>query len=238
MKNKNAVVTGGSRGIGLALAKSLVESGVKVLSLDKVDPPKKISNNSLFTHIHCDLENFEQLKKCIKVLKSKIESIDYLINNAAIQYVASLNDYTERMWDEVLDVNLKAPFFLIKMLLEKMGGDTRIINVSSVHGAHPRPNKYSYDISKAGLNMLTKELAIELAPYGIKINTVAVGATRTPMNNMFQDEDLLKAAEEKIPLGRVSEAEEVARFIKIILDKNNAYLTGSIIYFDGGRSLQ
>ncbi len=237
LKNKVAIITGGSKGIGNAIAKRLIKDNVNVISLDKVSPPKREMKSEYFMHIHCDLNDMKTLENAIKQIKTQVTQVDFLINNAAIQYIGTIDYVKPSEWNEVLNTNLTSPFFLIQRLLPFMRKDSRILNISSVHGEKPRINKFSYDASKAGLNMLTKSIALALASKEIKVNALAIGATRTPMNDMFNDQHQHDESIKKIPLNRVSEASEIANFVSFLLSEENTYMTGSIVYFDGGRHL-
>ena len=238
LNSRYAIITGGSKGIGEAIALDLLGRHIKVISLDKETPTNEhLRHSQDFLHMHCDLNDMDMLNSVIQKIMDQTKQIDYLINNAAIQYEGSIESVTLSQWDEVMNVNLKVPFFLIQNLLPLFSNDSRILNISSVHGENPRRDKFSYDASKAGLNMLTKSLALSLSERNIKVNALAIGATRTPMNRMFEDKNGHQKAIGKIPLGRVSEPEEIARFAVSLLSKDNTYMTGSIVYFDGGRHL-
>lgn len=224
-----AVLTGGSNGIGFSVLKELALKNYTVYNIDIKELDESIKN---VITIKEDINNVNEIVNKLKDVKK----IDLLINNAAIQIEKPFIKHTNDEIDKVMNTNIVSLVKLTNNLLPKMNKNSHIINVSSVHGKLPRRNKITYDISKAALEMFTKELALELAP-NIRVNAISIGATKTPMNNMFSNKEHLDNSIKKVPLNYILKPEDVAKVIMNLISKDFKYLTGSIITYDGGRSL-
>lgn len=219
-KNKTVLVTGGSRGIGLAICEEFKRAGYKVIAP---------------TRQELDLNSLDSIKNF--VAKPKNQKIDILINNAGInkpEWIAEMQDETI---DETIQVNLTAPFYLIRacvpyMKQQKWG---RIINVSSIFGIVARAKQTLYCATKHGLNGLTKSLALELAQDNILVNSVCPGFTKTQLV-LRNPPEKIKAIENDIPLGRLAEPGEIAKAVFYLASPENTYLTGQTIIIDGGFS--
>lgn len=221
------LITGASKGIGLAIAKKYIALGYDVINIDILD------SKEVNTYV-CDITDSEKLNEIAK----KVGKLDILICNAGVQIVKPFEDVTPNEFKKIVDINLCGTFNTINAFMNNIVDGGHILNVTSVHGEVPRLDKFSYDASKAGINMLTKEVALALAPRKIHVNALAIGATNTPMNeDLMNDKEMLEKAIQKIPFGRIAEPEEVAEAVVRLLDKAFDYMTGSIITFDGGRSL-
>lgn len=231
---KNVVITGAAKGIGLECAKKFRSEGYFCYLLD-IDPEVlKVAQDLECQAYVVDIADYEAVAKVFAKIDTKIT---VLVNNAGIQFVSSFADIKISEWQRVIDTNLNGTFYVTKEAVKKMDNGT-IVNVSSVHGENPRTEKYSYDASKAALNMMTKEFALALAPK-IRVNAIAIGATMTPMNNGFLTNPETKiAAMEKVPLKVILEASEVANVIFQMTTDNFKHLTGTILNYDGGRSLK
>jgi NAD(P)-dependent dehydrogenase (short-subunit alcohol dehydrogenase family) len=243
LKDKVALITGASRGIGEATAMGLAKAGAdlaivsrKLPDLEKVgEEVKKLGRKCLSIQAH--LGKVEEIDHLVKRVSEEFGKIDILVNNAATNpTMASAIDVDERAWDSIMNLNLKGLFFLsqavARVMREKGGG--KIINVSSVAGITPDLLPL-YSISKAGVNMVTKVMAQQWAQYNIRVNAIAPGLTKTRFSEaLWKNPDILKLAMFKTPMGRPAEPEEMVGAIIYLASDAASYVTGQIIAIDGG----
>jgi NAD(P)-dependent dehydrogenase (short-subunit alcohol dehydrogenase family) len=246
LKNKVALITGASRGIGEATAIGLAQAGAdvaivsrKLPDLEKVgEAIKKIGRKCLPVQTH--LGKVEEINPLVKRVLEEFGKIDILVNNAATNpTMASAIDVDERAWDSIMNLNLKGVFFLsqavARAMREKGGG--KIINVSSVAGITPDILPL-YSISKAGVDMVTKVMAQQWAQYNIRVNAIAPGLTKTRFSEaLWNNPDILKMAMSKTPLGRPAEPEEMVGAIIYLASDASSYVTGQVIAVDGGTTI-
>ena len=235
---KTALVTGASRGIGLAIATILAQNGYQ-LHLTCKNSYKKLKkiagelseayNVPCFAH-KTDMGNFAE----VWTLFSEIDTLDILINNAGIAHVGLLQDTSMDVWQKVLDTNLSSLFYTSKLSIPKMleneGGV--IINISSIWGNVGASMEVAYSASKGGVNAFTKALARELAPSNISVNAISCGVIDTDMNKHLSKDEMASLIEE-IPANRMGTPREVATLVLQLIDSPK-YLTGQIITMDGG----
>ncbi len=238
LKGKTAIVTGGSRGIGAAVADKLASLGVNVAVIyagnqaaaDAVCAKCKAEHGVEAKSYPCNVASFEETKGVVAAIKADFGTVHILVNNAGITRDGLLAMMPERAWDAVLDTNLKGAFNMIRhctgLFLRAKEGC--IINISSVSGLMGNVGQCNYSASKAGLIGLTKSAAKELAPKGIRCNAIAPGFIRTDMTETLENGPLLSM----IPLGRMGEAEEVAEAAAYLATAK--YVTGETIRVDGG----
>lgn len=227
---QTAVVTGTAKGIGLGIIKKLLDKDYYVISIDK--ELLKLKHPNLMHH-PVDVNNHEQIDIVVKSMKN----IDLLINNSAIQIEKPYIEQSVEEITSVLNTNLVSLMLLTRKLLPKMTTNSHILNIGSVHSTKVRKLKIPYDVTKAGLDMFTKSLALELAPK-IRVNSLNIGAAKTPMNNNFKDDEKLKESIERIPLKHILTPDEVSEVVLSLISDTFKYMTGSIIIYDGGRSLK
>lgn len=235
---KTALITGASRGIGLAIATILAQNGyaLHLTCKNSYDNLNKIADNLSHTYqIPCiahqvDMGSFQEVEQ----LFQKIANIDILINNAGISYIGLLQDMSENDWNQVINTNLNAVFYTCKLSIPYMlkKHDGIIINISSVWGNAGASMEVAYSASKGGVNSFTKALAKELAPSNIRVNAISCGVIDTDMNKCFTKEDMDMLIDE-IPAGRLGTKEEIGQLVYQLIN-SPSYLTGQIITIDGG----
>jgi glucose 1-dehydrogenase len=253
---KVAVVTGSSRGIGKAIANRFVKNGYSVVlnardegDLKKAaeDISKEAGNSQMVSYISGDISEENICISLIQEAVKRFGRIDVLINNAGISGVSKkVNEIASDDWDYVIDVNLKGAFLCTREALKHMiqnrdsnnNNNYSIINISSVHESIPQPDAAPYAASKGGMEMLTKNTAMEVADKGIRVNGIAPGAIATDMNkDLLEDEQKKKEKEQSIPLKRIGQPEEIAKVALFLASEDASYITGTTIYADGGLTL-
>lgn len=241
IRKKIIVVTGGANGIGKACIKELHKAGAIVIDADiDMDSGEKLNAelNERSYYLKTDISNEEDLNNLKEFIIKRFGGFDILINNAAIQTESELMKTELNDFKRVINVNLNGTFMCSRILGNILFNNGKIINMISVHYNKPRKYKYAYDASKAGIAMLTKEMALELIDNKITVNALSYGACYTNMNDIWKNNNEKKLeAISKIPLKWIAKPEEIARFLKIILEEFSDYTTGTIFSIDGGRSL-
>lgn len=218
MKKRIALVTGASRGIGNAIAVTLKKEYAKVLTP---------------TRIEMDLTSNTSIDNYLSKLN---DQIDIIVNNAGILQVGSCTELSAEDFQNILQVNLIAPFRIISTLAvgmkhRKFG---RIVNISSIWGTISREGRSIYSASKAGLDGLTRSQAIELAPYNILVNAVAPGYVNTSLISQNNTKEELENIKKTIPMKRFAEPAEIAELVRFLCSEQNSYITGHILPIDGG----
>ena len=236
---KTALITGGAARIGAQIVKTLHHNQFNIIihcnqSKDKAqllcDELNSIRANSVAI-VSGNLNNIDELDSLV----SSIKSIDLLVNNASVFYPKSVEDSEMKDWDDVININLKAPFFLSKGLSKTLSkNDGSIINIIDIHSERPLKKHAIYNISKAGLKMLTQTLAKELAPR-IRVNGVSPGSILWPQDSAEISEDEKNLMIERIALHRQGSPQDIADTVLFLANSN--YITGQIINIDGGRTL-
>jgi glucose 1-dehydrogenase len=238
-------VTGSSKGIGRAIAERFALEGADVAINYNSDPggadeavAAARASGVRAVAIQADLGTVTGVRTLVARAIEALGRIDVLVNNAGVEKHAPFWEVTEADYDKVLDVNLKGVFFTTQAVVEQLrqqrrGG--RIVNVSSVHEELPFPNFAAYCASKGGLKMLTRNLAVELGPLGITVNSIAPGAIATPINTaLLNDPEKLRSLTGQIPLGRLGRPEDVAGLAVFLASDDAQYVTGSTYVVDGG----
>jgi len=218
MKKKTALVTGASRGIGKSIKESLLNEQIEVLSP---------SRNEL------DLSSSESIDNFLANLSTPI---DILVNNAGILKVGLYNELSSDDFQEILQINVIAPFKIISGVVESMKRKKfgRIINISSIWGQKSREGRSIYSSSKAALDALTKSLALEFASYNVLINSVAPGYVDTELITKYNTDLELEKIKKTIPIQRFAKKIEISGLVKFLCSEENSYITGQIVTIDGG----
>lgn len=246
LKNKVALITGASRGIGeaIALGLSKAEADVAIASrklpdLEKVaEEIKKRGKKCLPVAAH--IGKIEEIDNLVKRVLEEFGKIDILVNSAATNpTMAPAIDVDERAWDSIMNLNLKGLFFLSQAVAKAMKGKGggKIINVASVAGISPDILPI-YSISKAGVIMATKVMAQQWAPYNIRVNAIAPGLTRTRFSEaLWKNPDILRVAMSRTPMARPADPEEMVGAVLYLASDASSYVTGQVIAIDGGSTI-
>ncbi|HTD95310.1 MAG TPA: glucose 1-dehydrogenase [Edaphobacter sp.] len=245
LEGKVAIITGASSGIGQSIAIRYAAEGASVVidyrgqpqSADDTKKQIETAGGKAIT-FHADVSILADTQSLIDETYSQLGRCDILVNNAGIEKSAAFWDVTEQDYDAVLDVNLKGAFFLTQAFVRRLRDARqpgRVINISSVHEDMVFPDFSSYCVSKGGMRMLMRNLAVELGPLGITVNNIAPGAISTPINTkMMANKPQLDALLANIPLGRMGTPDDVAGLALFLASDDGAYVTGSTYVIDGG----
>lgn len=250
-KNKVVVVTGAGSGNGRSIALRFLDEGAKVVVADinmegANETVSMAPNGSVAMGIQVDVTKKRDIENMFTQTVQEFGEIDVLVNNAGIVAFSEFLDISEEEWDRVHNVNLKAPFLCSQeaakgMIQAKTKG--RIINITSVEAhrvvsssGHCQPH---YNSSKGGLNLLTKGIALELAPHGITVNSVAPGVVETPFTAKgLQNPEIKAWILERVPVGRIATANDVANAVVFLALPESEYITGTTLFVDGGWTIQ
>jgi len=259
LQGKVAVVTGGSSGIGQAIAIRLGQEGVDV-AINYVGRPEGAeATRETIEHgvdicmkqmseagtdpilVEADVSDADQVARMFEQVQQKYGRLDILINNAGIQIAEDTENLRVEDFDKVLAVNLRGAFLCAQQAVRRFLADEKpgsIVNVSSVHQVIPKPRFVGYSVSKGGMQNLTHTLALEYAARGIRVNGIGPGATVTPINRSWIDDPVKRAAVvSHIPMRRAGDAEEMAAVTAFLCSEEAAYVTGQTIFVDGGLTL-
>lgn len=241
-KDKVILVTGSTRGIGLATALKFAEEGGILIghgpdeSDELTNAFKQVSDiNSDSIKLGCELSDSHAIREMFGKIESHFGQLDVLVNNAVSQNSIPFLEITEEDWEHVFSVNLKAPFLCSQLAAKMMMKQSRgkIINIGSVHEFQTKRNYAHYSASKGGLLMLTKNMALELADYNIQVNQVTPGAIATALTEADRQKQFLSA----IPAGKVGQPVDIASMVCYLASNEADYITGSSFVVDGGLTL-
>jgi NAD(P)-dependent dehydrogenase (short-subunit alcohol dehydrogenase family) len=245
LAGKVALVTGGRRGIGRAIALALAEAGADVSLGDRViddgalegvaEEVKKLGRRSLA--VQTDITKKAEVDSLVQKTVAELGTIDILVNNAAMNIRAPLLELNEEGWDKVINTDLKGYYLCAqaagKIMVKQKRGN--IINIASTAAVYTAPEMGAYCIAKAGVVMLTRILAVELAEYNIRVNAVAPSMVKTKFSQpLWADPKTLKEIEAGIPLGRLAEPEDITGAVLFLASEASAYVTGHTLVVDGG----
>lgn len=245
LQGKKALITGGSRGIGRAIAIGMAREGADVAinyvsnqeaARQVIASIKKLGRNAIA--VKADVAIFSEIEQTVEKIWQELGGIDILVNNAGIAYIEPFDKISEETWDKTLNVNLKGTFFCSQIVAKRMIQEKRrgkIINMSATNSVVAEADTTHYNASKGGINMVTKSLAIELAPYGINVNGIAPGVIQTDIDEVFfADKDFERYYRNHIPMGKFGTVEDCAGAAIFLASDESNYITGHTIVIDGG----
>ena len=244
-ENQVAIVTGGSRGIGFAVAERMASEGAAIAVVSTTPESAGAAAEKLLAAgapkaagYPCNVASCEDVQNTVNAILSEFGKVDILVNNAGVTRDNLLMRMSEDEWDKVLDINLKGVFNFSKAVVRPMmrARAGRIINVSSIVGIHGNPGQANYAASKAGIIGFSKAMAKEIASRNITVNVVAPGFIETDMSRAIP-EALQQKMLENIPLGRMGTPADVANLVAFLASAEAAYLTGQVICVDGGMAV-
>lgn len=232
-----ALVTGGAAGIGEATVNTLVSAGIKCVVLDRAENPNRHNSNDV-KFLECDVRDSNDVNAAVKEASNWSGNIEYLVNCAGVSRATPTDVLTESEWRDILAVNLDGVFFTsqaVGRLMISNGGGT-IVNLGSVAGQFGWPHRLAYSCAKAAIEALTRTLAVEWAPHGVRVNTVVPSHVDTPLQRSLiakgvVDPDAVVAMN---VLHRMATADEIASAIYFLLSDSSSFITGQTINVDGG----
>jgi len=239
-KNKTILITGATRGIGRQIAMdfeaegaNLVLTGTSPAEIKKLNLQAEEKKRAV-RYLHADFLDKESLKRFLRIIRSL--PIDICVNNAGINRIDFLEDVKESHWQDIVDVNLSAPYRILQTIIPgmKKRGYGRIVNISSIFGIVSRAKRSVYSMTKSALLAMTRTLAIELAPHGILVNAVSPGFVMTDLTKKILGKKEQRALANQIPLQRFASPCEISKAVLFLASEQNSYLTGQNIVVDGG----
>jgi NAD(P)-dependent dehydrogenase (short-subunit alcohol dehydrogenase family) len=248
LKNKVAIVTGATKGIGVAVAQEFVKEGAKVVLTGRsADLGEKVAQEIRATggnvmYVQCDVSKKAEVDALVQRTVAHYGTIDIIVNNAGVNHSADFFEITEEDWDWVMSVDLKGTFLLSQAAARVMvaqGKPGVIVNVSSVMAVLALADQIPYCAAKGGVNQLTKAMALSLIDKGIRVNACAPGPVMTElMERVVNNEAKHSTLMERLPIGYIASCTEIARTIVFLASDDSSYFIGQTIYPDGGRMIQ
>ena len=240
LENKVAIVTGASSGLGLAIANKFLKEGAKVVFSDineeKGNEIISQIDNAIF--VKCNVSKSSEVNELIQKTVKEFGKLDIIVNNAGTATTASVDSMNDEDWQKVIDVNLTGVFYGVRAACKYMKDNDikgSIINMSSILGTNGFNGAISYCAAKGGVNQVTRTAAMELAPLGIRVNSIAPGFIKTEMTKeILANEEYKKFLESSTPLGYIGEPEDIANAALYLASDDSKYVTGTILYVDGG----
>jgi NAD(P)-dependent dehydrogenase (short-subunit alcohol dehydrogenase family) len=247
LDGRRALVTGGSRGIGAAIARALAAAEANV-AINYCRSPQQASEVQQAIGaaagrailVQADVARCDDVQRMFRQVEAELGPVDILVNNAGIEIRRASEDFDETAYEAIMNTNLKGAFFCAQQALGgiKTRGWGRVINISSVHEVMPTGFSSVYSMSKGGMLMMMRELARDYAPYGITVNNVCPGAIRTDINREVLADPAYEAkVTARIPAGLIGEPDDVAHLVTFLASDNAPYITGASLFIDGGLSL-
>lgn len=233
-----AIVTGGTRGIGLSISQALIDDGYQVAAIyaGKEDSAQKFRDETGHMALKVDVTNLEECQAAIEKIEKKLGGVSVLVNNAGITKDGMLHKMSAESWHGVIDTNLTSCFNMCRAVIEGMRERQhgRIVNISSINGQKGQLGQANYSAAKAGMLGFTKALALESARKGITVNAICPGYIKTDMTEAM-DSAVLESIIKQIPLGRMGTPVEIAALVSFLVSEKAAFITGATMTANGGQ---
>ncbi|MER8849408.1 SDR family NAD(P)-dependent oxidoreductase [Mesorhizobium australicum] len=237
-----AIITGGGRGIGVGITRRFVEEGAKVAIVQRNPPPDEILSDRTF-YVKADLANSEHIVSAVQAVVERFGGLDILVNNAGIMFEKTVEEMTETDWDQMMNINLKAPFLLTKAAMPHLRkrGIASIVNIGSIEGLASNPGHPGYSASKAGIHGFTAAIAVDHGHEGIRCNAIAPGWINSELSEIYIDSmaDSSRVRRELLamhPVGRLGEPTDVGSLAVWLASEESSFVTGQVYVIDGGRT--
>lgn len=238
LSGEAGLVTGAGGGIGAAIAQALTGSGARVVLLDRRAEVRETASGLGAEYLVTDLAGTKTCEEAVECTARSLGRLSFLVNAAGVQDRGPLVELEDEGWERLNAINLGAAFRLCRAAAQRMisdGSGGSMLNITSISATVGVPGIVGYGATKAGLVQLTRGLAVELAPHGIRANALAPGYVRTSMTgDLFSDEERREQVLARIPLGRIAEPEEIAPAAVFLLSPAARYVTGEVLHVDGG----
>ncbi|MER9951480.1 glucose 1-dehydrogenase [Mesorhizobium sp. M0047] len=237
-----AIITGGGRGIGAGITRRFVEEGAEVAIVQRNPPPDEILNDRTF-YVKADLANSEHIVSAVQAVVERFGGLDILVNNAGIMFEKTIEEMTETDWDQMMNINLKAPFLFTKAAMPHLRrrGIASIVNIGSIEGLASNPGHPAYSASKAGIHGFTAAVAVDHGHEGIRCNAIAPGWINSDLSEIYIDSmaDSSRVRRELLamhPVGRLGEPTDVGNLAVWLASEESSFVTGQVYVIDGGRT--
>lgn len=244
LTGKTALITGGGRGIGKAIAKHFAAAGANVVIASRKLPNLQATAEELSSlpgkvvPIECHVGRLDQLQNLVREAEARLGTVDILVNNSATNIgQGPALEVTDEMLDKMVEINVKAALRLVRLTVPKMieRGGGAIINIASIAGLHPQPEGLLYSFTKAGLIMLTRCWAREFGPHSIRVNAIAPGLIQTDFSEYFwKDDTRRRQFETRQPIARIGQPDELGHLALYLASSESSYVTGQVFVADGG----
>ena len=242
LAGRTAIITGGGRGIGAGITQRFAEEGAKVAIVQRNSPPEAMLNERII-FVPADLSNSRDIATAVATAVERFGGLDILVNNAGIMFEKTVDEMTEADWDQMMDINLKAPFLLTKAALPHLRkrGAASIVNIGSIEGLASNPGHPAYSASKAGIHGFTAAVAVDHGHEGIRCNAIAPGWINSDLSEAYIDSmaDSDRVRRELLvmhPVGRLGEPTDVGNLAVWLASDESVFVTGQVYVIDGGRT--
>jgi len=242
LAGRTAIITGGGRGIGAGITQRFAEEGAKVAIVQRNPPPEAMLNERII-FVPADLSNSRDIATAVATVVERFGGLDILVNNAGIMFEKTVDEMTEADWDQMMDINLKAPFLLTKAALPHLRKRraASIVNIGSIEGLASNPGHPAYSASKAGIHGFTAAVAVDHGHEGIRCNAIAPGWINSDLSEAYIDSmaDSDRVRRELLvmhPVGRLGEPADVGNLAVWLASDESVFVTGQVYVIDGGRT--